>query len=169
MCSLASVALPSLIKGQGDEKSYDLQSLGEVTKVATKSLINVIDENYYPDEEAQRSNMKHSPIGFGVQGSVDPFLMPQFPFKSVSAKTFVEDGFEAIDFAACDAPCNGTLASLSTGQLHEAGLRAQLEAEQAQGSVRRLLSVSFDAVVYFGASGEILKPTPRRCHFTPAH
>jgi ribonucleotide reductase alpha subunit len=87
------------------DRSYDFQKLYEVTKVATKNLNKVIDRNYYPIEEARRSNMRHRPVGLGVQGLADAFLMMRFPFESEKAKTLNEDIFETIYFAACEASC----------------------------------------------------------------
>merc|ERR1712014_441079 len=90
---------------EGESKSYDFQKLYEVTKVATKNLNKVIDRNYYPVEEARRSNMKHRPIGLGVQGLADAFLVMRLPFESEEAKRLNEDIFETIYFAACEASC----------------------------------------------------------------
>merc|ERR1712137_1303028 len=79
--------------------------LYEVTKVMTKNLNKVIDRNYYPVEEARRSNMRHRPIGLGVQGLADAFMMMRYPFESESAKKLNTDIFETIYFAACEASC----------------------------------------------------------------
>merc|ERR1712028_252597 len=79
--------------------------LYKVTKVATRNLNKVIDRNYYPVEEARRSNMRHRPIGLGVQGLADAFLLMRLPFESEVAKTLNEDIFETIYFAACEASC----------------------------------------------------------------
>eukprot|EP00928_Gymnodinium_smaydae_P036869 TRINITY_DN256_c1_g4_i4.p1 TRINITY_DN256_c1_g4~~TRINITY_DN256_c1_g4_i4.p1 ORF type:complete len:789 (-),score=184.16 TRINITY_DN256_c1_g4_i4:25-2391(-) len=103
VCNLASIALPSFVKV--NEQAYDFQKLYEVTKVATKNLNKVIDRNYYPVQEARNSNMRHRPIGLGVQGLADAFLMLRLPFESVGAKTLNEDIFETIYFAACEASC----------------------------------------------------------------
>merc|ERR1711957_374055 len=103
VCNLASIALPAFV--QSSNQGYDFQKLYEVTKVATKNLNKVIDCNYYPIEEARRSNMRHRPIGLGVQGLADAFLMLRYPFESDSAKRLNEDIFETIYFAACDASC----------------------------------------------------------------
>merc|ERR1712232_24396 len=105
VCNLASIALPAFVSCESESKSYDFQKLYEVTKVATKNLNKVIDRNYYPVEEARRSNMKHRPIGLGVQGLADAFMMLRLPFESEGAKRLNEDIFETIYFAACDASC----------------------------------------------------------------
>ncbi|CAK9035767.1 unnamed protein product [Durusdinium trenchii] len=123
VCNLASIALPSFVAEEG----YDFQKLYEVTKVVTRNLNKVIDRNYYPVEQAQRSNMRHRPIGLGVQGLADAFMMMKLPFESEEAKRLNEDIFETIYFGACEASCelaevNGTYETyegcpVSQGQL----------------------------------------------------
>jgi len=106
VCNLASIALPAFVKTNGDgKKGYDFKGLYDVTKVATLNLNKVIDRNYYPIEEARRSNMRHRPVGLGVQGLADAFIMLRMPFESEDAKTLNEDIFETIYFAACEASC----------------------------------------------------------------
>merc|ERR1712054_238466 len=90
---------------RGEDESYDFDGLYRVTKVATRNLNKVIDRNYYPSEEGRRSNMRHRPIGLGVQGLADAFLIMRLPFESEEAKKLNEDIFEAIYFAACEASC----------------------------------------------------------------
>merc|ERR1712048_970617 len=103
VCNLASIALPAFVKSA--EQTYDFRRLYEVTKVATRNLNKVIDRNYYPVPEARNSNMKHRPIGLGVQGLADAFLLLRLAFESEAAKTLNEDIFETIYFAACEASC----------------------------------------------------------------
>merc|ERR1712190_256443 len=103
VCNLASVALPAFVKDGG--KEYDFQGLCEVVKVMTRNLNKVIERNYYPVEEARRSNMQHRPIGLGVQGLADAFMMLRYPFESEPAKKLNIDIFESISFAACEASC----------------------------------------------------------------
>merc|ERR1712070_374232 len=103
VCNLASIALSAFAKGPN--QPYDFDGLYKVTKVATRNLNKVIDRNYYPTEEARRSNMRHRPIGLGVQGLADAFLVMRLPFESEEAKKLNEDIFEAIYFAACEASC----------------------------------------------------------------
>merc|ERR1712216_1027709 len=79
--------------------------LYNVTKVATKNLNKVIDRNYYPTEEDRRSNFRHRPIGLGVQGLADAFMIMRLPFECEAAKKLNEDIFETIYFAACEASC----------------------------------------------------------------
>merc|ERR1719149_95108 len=85
--------------------TYDFQRLYSVTKVATVNLNKVIDRNFYPVEEARNSNMKHRPIGLGVQGLADAFMRMRLPFEGEVAKRLNEDVFETIYFAACEASC----------------------------------------------------------------
>jgi len=103
VCNLASVALPSFVVQGG--KEYDFKGLYEVTKVMTRNLNKVIDRNYYPVEEARRSNMRHRPIGLGVQGLADAYMMMRLPFESEAAKKLNIDIFETFYFAACEASC----------------------------------------------------------------
>jgi len=113
VCNLASIALSAFAIREGqpsDAESvgkghFDFKKLYEVTKVATKNLNKVIDRNYYPVEEARRSNMQHRPIGLGVQGLADAFMMLRLPFESALAKKLNTDIFETIYFAACEASC----------------------------------------------------------------
>jgi ribonucleoside-diphosphate reductase alpha chain len=103
VCNLASLALPKFVKkGQDGKLFFDHQKLYEITKVATKNLNKVIDVNYYPVEEAKRSNFRHRPIGLGIQGLADTFIMLRMPFDSVEAKGLNEDIFETIYYAAVE-------------------------------------------------------------------
>ncbi|MFD2203653.1 ribonucleoside-diphosphate reductase subunit alpha [Shivajiella indica] len=103
VCNLASIALPKFVVTKPDGKKYfDHQKLYEVTKVATRNLNKVIDVNYYPVEEARRSNFRHRPIGLGVQGLADAFIMLRMPFESAEAKGLNEDIFETIYYAAME-------------------------------------------------------------------
>jgi ribonucleoside-diphosphate reductase alpha subunit len=100
VCNLASIALPKFINEQG---KFDHQKLYEITKVATRNLNKVIDVNYYPVPEARTSNMRHRPIGLGVQGLADAFIMLRMPFDSPEARRLNEDIFETIYFGAMEA------------------------------------------------------------------
>merc|ERR1712070_684263 len=103
VCNLASVALSAFAKSE--DEPYDFDGLYKVTKVATRNLNKVIDFNYYPVEEARRSNMRHRPIGLGVQGLADAFMKLRLPFEGAIAKKLNTDIFETIYFAACEASC----------------------------------------------------------------
>lgn len=103
VCNLASLALPKFITTGPDGKVFfDHQKLYEITKVATKNLNKVIDVNYYPVEEARKSNFRHRPIGLGVQGLADAFIMLRMPFDSPEAKGLNENIFETIYYAAME-------------------------------------------------------------------
>tara|TARA_B110000438_G_scaffold69048_1_gene69321 strand:+ start:23627 stop:25987 length:2361 start_codon:yes stop_codon:yes gene_type:complete len=100
VCNLASIALNKFVK---DDLTYDHQKLYEITKVITKNLNKVIDVNYYPVEEARNSNMKHRPIGIGVQGLADAFILMRHSFDSKEAKKLNTEIFETIYFGAMEA------------------------------------------------------------------
>ncbi len=101
VCNLASIALPRFV----DEKTgtFDHNKLFEITYVATKNLNKIIDRNYYPIPEARNSNMRHRPIGLGVQGLADAFILMRYPFESEEAKQLNSEIFETIYFAALTA------------------------------------------------------------------
>jgi len=99
VCNLASLALPRYIIGG----VFDHQKLYEVTYQATINLNKIIDNNYYPVIEAERSNLRHRPIGLGVQGLADAFIQLRLPFESDAAKQLNKDIFETIYFAAMTA------------------------------------------------------------------
>jgi ribonucleoside-diphosphate reductase alpha chain len=100
VCNLASIALPKFVTEEG---RFDHDKLYEITKVVTRNLNKVIDVNYYPVEEARNSNMKHRPIGIGIQGLADAFIMLRMPFDSEEARRLNEDIFETIYFGAMEA------------------------------------------------------------------
>ncbi|MFN8843577.1 MAG: ribonucleoside-diphosphate reductase subunit alpha [Chryseotalea sp.] len=100
VCNLASIALPKFVTEEG---KFDHQRLYEITKVITRNLNKVIDINYYPVVEARNSNMRHRPIGIGVQGLADAFILMRMPFDSDEAKRVNEDIFETIYFGAMEA------------------------------------------------------------------
>ncbi|MEO5600534.1 MAG: ribonucleoside-diphosphate reductase subunit alpha [Cyclobacteriaceae bacterium] len=100
VCNLASLALPKFVT---DDGKFDHQKLYEITKVATRNLNKVIDVNYYPVEEARKSNMRHRPIGLGVQGLADAFILLRMPFDSQEARGLNKDIFETIYFAAMES------------------------------------------------------------------
>jgi len=104
VCNLASVALPKFVRqGLNDTRTYDFEGLANVVRVCTRNLNRVIDVNYYPVEEARNSNMRHRPIGIGVQGLADVFMMMHLPFESVEARQLNKQIFETIYYAAVDA------------------------------------------------------------------
>lgn len=99
VCNLASLALPRFVI----DGKFDFDKLYEVTYQATKNLNKIIDNNYYPVEEARTSNVRHRPIGLGVQGLADAFILLRLPFESDLAKMLNKNIFETIYFAAMTA------------------------------------------------------------------
>ena len=99
VCNLASVALPKYITEDG----FDHDKLFEVAYQVTLNLNRIIDENFYPVEEAKNSNMRHRPIGIGVQGLADAFILMRMPFDSEEAKQLNKEIFETIYYAAMTA------------------------------------------------------------------
>ena len=99
VCNLASVALPRFVV----DGVFDHQKLFEVTSAVTKNLNKIIDINYYPVEEARRSNLRHRPIGIGVQGLADVFMVLKMAFDSEQARLLNKQIFETIYFAALTA------------------------------------------------------------------
>ena len=100
VCNLASIALPKFVNKEGE---FDHQRLCEITKVVTRNLNKVIDVNYYPVPEARKSNMRHRPIGIGIQGLADTFILLKMPFDSEEAKALNKDISETIYFGAMEA------------------------------------------------------------------
>jgi len=99
VCNLASIALPMFVK----DGAFDHKALFDVTKRVTKNLNRVIDRNYYPVPEAQNSNFRHRPVGLGVQGLADTFILLRLPFTSDAAKELNQDIFETLYYAAVTA------------------------------------------------------------------
>jgi ribonucleoside-diphosphate reductase alpha chain len=100
VCNLASLALPKYVLENG---TFDHDKLFEVTYQATINLNRIIDENYYPVEEARNSNMRHRPIGLGVQGLADAYILMGLPFESEEARTLNREVFETIYYASMTA------------------------------------------------------------------
>ncbi|TNE79332.1 MAG: ribonucleoside-diphosphate reductase subunit alpha [Bacteroidetes bacterium] len=96
VCNLASIALPKFVK----DGEFDFKLLYDVTYTATVNLNKIIDGNYYPVEEARKSNMRHRPIGLGVQGLADAFIMMRMPYDSADAARMNSEIFETIYYAA---------------------------------------------------------------------
>ncbi len=101
VCNLASLSLAKFIEGN----QYNFQRLFEIARVVTRNLNKVIDVNYYPIEQAQTSNMRHRPIGIGVQGFADACSLLRYPFDSPEARQLNKDIFETIYFAALTESC----------------------------------------------------------------
>lgn len=101
VCNLASISLPKFV----ENKNFDFGRLEEVTRVITRNLNRIIDINYYPIPEARNSNFRHRPIGIGVQGLADAFILMRFPFDSEEAKKLNKEIFETIYYAAVSESC----------------------------------------------------------------
>ncbi|CAK0784030.1 ribonucleotide-diphosphate reductase subunit rnr1 [Coccomyxa viridis] len=121
VCNLASIALPRYVREKesaspsgrpklsgslnAPNRIFDFDRLRDVVATATQNLNKIIDVNYYPAEAARRSNMRHRPIGLGVQGLADTFILLGMPFDSEDAKQLNKEIFEAIYFAALETSC----------------------------------------------------------------
>merc|ERR1712012_1476493 len=103
VCNLASIAVNQFV--DKEKKTYDFNGLKKITKIATKNLNKIIDVNYYPVEEAKYSNMRHRPIGIGVQGLADAFILMRYPFDSPEAQLLNKQIFETIYYGAMEASC----------------------------------------------------------------
>ncbi len=101
-CNLVSVALPKFVK----EKIFDLLDLYNITYLVTDNLIKVIDRTLYPVEKAKNSNLKHRPIGIGVQGLADTYIKMRYPFESEEARKLNIEIFETMYYAALKASCD---------------------------------------------------------------
>lgn len=97
VCNLASISLPKFV---GEDRTFDFEKLYEISRVVTRNLNRIIDVNFYPIPEARNSNLRHRPIGIGVQGLADAFIKMRFPFESNEARKLNRDIFETIYFAA---------------------------------------------------------------------
>ncbi|KAJ3488440.1 hypothetical protein NLI96_g2870 [Meripilus lineatus] len=103
VCNLASIALPAFVNVSS--RSYDFKKLHDIAKVVAFNLNRIIDRNYYPIPEARKSNMRHRPIGIGVQGLADTFMLLKLPFESPEARLLNKQIFETIYHAAAEASC----------------------------------------------------------------
>jgi ribonucleoside-diphosphate reductase alpha subunit len=103
VCNLASIALPKYVNEE--TRTFDYEKLHEITKIVTKNLNRVIDRNFYPVETARKSNMRHRPIGLGVQGLADVFILCRHAFDSDEAKAMNARIFETMYHAALEASC----------------------------------------------------------------
>lgn len=102
VCNLASISLPRYIK----DGVFDYEKLHSVTYQITKNLNRIIDGNYYPCDEARNSNMRHRPIGLGIQGLADALMLLKIPFEDERAYQFNQEVFETIYHAAMQSSCD---------------------------------------------------------------
>jgi ribonucleoside-diphosphate reductase alpha subunit len=108
VCNLASIGLPAFVQSSTLEEgkhTFDFEKLHEITQLATYNLNCVIDVNYYPTEKTRRSNVRHRPIGLGVQGLADTFILMGYPFDSEEARQLNRDIFETMYHAALTQSC----------------------------------------------------------------
>merc|ERR1719474_1960890 len=136
VCNLASIALPKFVDVK--QRAFDFEKLVAITKVVTRNLNTVIDVNYYPIKEAKTSNMRHRPIGIGVQGLADVFMLLRVPFDSDTARTLNRQIFEAIYFGALTASSemakeDGVYETYAGSPMSEGKLQQDLWAEFAAG------------------------------------
>merc|ERR1711994_679830 len=103
VCNLASIAVNAFV--DKEKRTYDFEQLKRVAKVATKNLNKIIEVNFYPVEEARNSNMRHRPIGIGIQGLADAYILMRLPFESEEACLLNKQIFETIYFGALEASC----------------------------------------------------------------
>ena len=103
VCNLASIALPKYV--DVEKKEFNHEELHRVTKMVTRNLNKVIDKNFYPTENGKRSNMRHRPIGIGVQGLADVFIMLRMTFGSEESRKLNIDIFETIYHASLESSC----------------------------------------------------------------
>lgn len=96
VCNLASICLPSYVENINGELSFNFEKLGKYSKIVCKNLNKIIDKNFYPLEKARVSNLKHRPIGIGVQGLSDVYMLLKLPYESEKAKQLNRDIFETI-------------------------------------------------------------------------
>ena len=106
VCNLGSLALPKFVEGN----TFNFEKLREYTRILTRNLDIVIDKNFYPTPECRNSNMRHRPIGIGIQGLADVFAKLKLPWTSEEAKKLNREIFENIYFASADESCNQAIA-----------------------------------------------------------
>jgi len=102
VCNLASIAVNMYVK---PDKTFDFDRLKHVAKVVTRNLNKIIDVNYYPVVEARNSNMRHRPVGIGIQGLADAYILMRYPFESEEAALLNKQIFETIYYGALEASC----------------------------------------------------------------
>jgi len=106
VCNLASIALNMMVDATPAGPVFNFERLVAISRVVTNNLNKVIDVNYYPVQEARNSNLRHRPIGIGVQGLADALALMRLPFEDPGARELNRDIFEAIYYGACDASCS---------------------------------------------------------------
>lgn len=102
VCNLASICLPKFVK---EDRTFDHEKLHEIARTVTKNLNRIIDNNFYPIEEARNSNMRHRPIGIGIQGLADCLIKMRVAFEDDEADKINAEIFETIYHAAMTESC----------------------------------------------------------------
>ncbi|CAG9322804.1 unnamed protein product [Blepharisma stoltei] len=133
VCNLASISLSRFVTSN---RTFDFEKLYEVTKVVTYNLNKIIDRNFYPLPECRNSNLRHRPIGIGVQGFADALLMLRYPFESKEALEFNRRVFECIYFSALTASCElaereGTYSSYTGSPISQGFLQFDMRGVEA--------------------------------------
>lgn len=137
VCNLASLCLPMFVKNRSDgQKKFDHEKLYSIVKIVTQNLNKIIDKNYYPLPESKTSNLRHRPIGIGVQGLADVFAMLRMPFTSDDAKQLNKDIFETLYYAALETSMelsieNGPYSSFKNSPLSHGLFQFDLQNSQA--------------------------------------
>lgn len=150
VCNLESVALPMFVKrDENGKSSFDHQHLYEVTKSTILSMNRVIDNNYYPTEETRRSNFKHRPLGIGVQGLHDVYIMMKHPFESEDARQLNREIFETIYFACLEgsmelAKVDGPYETFQGSPMSQGLLQFDLWAQRENLDLSKYLSGRWD-------------------------
>lgn len=150
VCNLESVALPMFVKRDENGKpSFDHQHLYEITKSTILSMNRVIDNNYYPTEETKRSNFKHRPLGIGVQGLHDVYIMMKHPFESEEARQLNREIFETIYFACLEgsmelAKTDGPYETFQGSPMSQGLLQFDLWAQREKLDLSKYLSGRWD-------------------------
>lgn len=133
VCNLASVCLPSFVNKE--TKTYDFKKLHYYTKIVTKNLNKIIDRNFYPHEKAERSNIRHRPIGIGVQGLADTFILMRFPFDSEEARELNRQIFETMYHASLE--CSMEISRKRAIQFSEEGGDSNVNRTDAERELTR--------------------------------
>jgi ribonucleotide reductase alpha subunit len=156
VCNLASIGLPMFVDSVG--KSFDYEKLHEVCKVVTANLDKVIDVNFYPTPKTKVSNMKHRPIGIGVQGLADTFALLDIPFHSEKAKQVNAAIFETIYHAALEKSCEiaQERAQKIKEEMSAYGSPMSPHIYSQLGRIEEYLSVSGGEEIYFNSVGIVL-------------
>jgi ribonucleoside-diphosphate reductase alpha subunit len=121
VCNLGSLALPKFVDMNEGIPSFNFEMLRKYTSILTRNLDIVIDKNYYPTAECRNSNMRHRPIGIGIQGLADVFAMMRLPWGSKEAEVLNREIFENIYYAAMSTSISGTFEGFNHGTFETAG------------------------------------------------